>query len=240
MTRLLDAQTVAITMNLAGTFTPNEELYAMSVRAAELNERIVERTKAEGGLRVDVEVDDLSLILEQVSTIRLGDASRTRELRRRYLALFLDGLRTTTGETLPGPAPTPDELAESLVARLGLAGADAREPTRRPGGLPSFIDRRKGSPCVACRRPVHARPARRDLHLVADRAGPLVTGVRHGPVADRRLARRAVDDVDVPGRLPGRARRARLPLARHRHRLRPVQLVRRRLHEPQPDAGGTA
>ncbi len=38
MTRLLDAQTVAITMNLAGTFTPNEELYAMSVRAAELNE----------------------------------------------------------------------------------------------------------------------------------------------------------------------------------------------------------
>ena len=112
MTRLLDAQTVAITMNLAGTFTPNEELYAMSVRAAELNEAIVERTKAEGGLRADVEVDDLSLILEQVSTIRLGDAARTRELRRRYLALFLDGLRTTTGEKLPGPAPTPDELAE--------------------------------------------------------------------------------------------------------------------------------
>ena len=101
MTRLLDAQTVAITMNLAGTFTPNEELYAMSVRAAELNDRIVERTKAAGGLRADVEVDDLSLILEQVSSIRLGDASRTRELRRRYLALFLDGLRTTTGRRCP-------------------------------------------------------------------------------------------------------------------------------------------
>ena len=111
MGRLLDAQTVAITMNLAGTFAPNEELYAMSVRAAELNDRIVVRTKASGGLRADVVVDDLSLILEQVSTIRLGDASRTRALRRRYLALFLDGLRTTDGEGLPGPAPTPDELA---------------------------------------------------------------------------------------------------------------------------------
>ena len=31
MARLLDAQTVAITMNLAGTFAPDEELYAMSV-----------------------------------------------------------------------------------------------------------------------------------------------------------------------------------------------------------------
>jgi AcrR family transcriptional regulator len=111
MSRLLDAQTVAITMNLAGTFAPNEELYAMSVRAAELNARIVERTKAAGGLRADVVVDDLSLILEQVSTIRLGDERRTRELRRRYLALFLDGLRATSGESLPGPAPTPEELA---------------------------------------------------------------------------------------------------------------------------------
>ena len=117
MTRLLDAQTVAITMSLAGTFAPNEELYAMSVRATDLNDVIVERTKTAGGLRADVVVDDLSLILEQVSTIRLGDAARTRELRRRYLALFLDGLRTRTGEGLPGPAPTPDELAGRWLPR---------------------------------------------------------------------------------------------------------------------------
>jgi len=111
MARLLDAQTVAITMNLAGTFAPNEELYEMSVRAAELNEAIVERTKAAGGLRADVVVDDLSLILEQVSTIRLGDAPRTRQLRQRYLALFLDGLRVDAAVELPGPPPAPEELA---------------------------------------------------------------------------------------------------------------------------------
>jgi AcrR family transcriptional regulator len=111
MERLLDAQTVAITMSLAGSFVPSEELYAMSTRAAELNEAIVARTKAEGGLRADVVVDDLSLILEQVSTIRLGTAVRTRELRRRYLALFLDGLRVEGDGRLPGPAPLPEELA---------------------------------------------------------------------------------------------------------------------------------
>ena len=117
MSRLLDAQTVAITMNLAGTFAPNEELYAMSVRAAELNALIVERTKAEGGLRADVAIDDLSLILEQVSTIRLGDAERTRELRRRYLELFLDGLRADSGDPLTGPPPAPEELASRWIPR---------------------------------------------------------------------------------------------------------------------------
>ena len=117
MGRLLDAQTVAITMNLAGTFAPNEELYAMSERAAELNALIVERTKAEGGLLADVAIDDLSLILEQVSTIRLGDAERTRELRRRYLELFLDGLRAESGDPLTGPPPAPEELASRWIPR---------------------------------------------------------------------------------------------------------------------------
>ena len=117
MGRLLDAQTVAITMNLAGTFAPNDELMAMSMRAAELNDAIVERTKARGGLRPDVVVDDLSMILEQVSSIRLGDTPRTRQLRRRYLALFLDGLRADAVEPLPGPPPSPDELASRWFPR---------------------------------------------------------------------------------------------------------------------------
>jgi AcrR family transcriptional regulator len=111
MGRLLDAQTVAITMSLAGTFAPDEGLYAMSTRAAELNERIVERTKAAGELRADVVVDDLSLILEQVSSIRLGTERRTRELRHRYLAVVLEGLRAEGAVPLPGPPPAPMELA---------------------------------------------------------------------------------------------------------------------------------
>ena len=99
-----------LTINLAGTFTPTDDLMADSTRAEDLNTRLVERTKAKGGLRADIEVDDLSLILEQVASLRLGDERRTRQLRRRYLALFLAGLRNA-GEPLPGPPPAPMELA---------------------------------------------------------------------------------------------------------------------------------
>ena len=111
MERLLEAQTVAITMKLAGTFTPDRGLVDMSIRAADLNKRIVDRTKRRGGLRKDVVVDDLSLILEQVSSIRLGGDARSRQLRRRYLELCLGGLRSGGKGRLPGPPPTPDELS---------------------------------------------------------------------------------------------------------------------------------
>jgi AcrR family transcriptional regulator len=126
MARLLDAQTVAITMNLAGTFAPNKELMAMSMRAAELNDAIVERTKTGGGLRSDVVVDDLSLIIEQVSSIRLGGETRTRELRARYLALFLDGLRVVDDQPLPGPPPEPEELASRWSPSARHAGPPSR------------------------------------------------------------------------------------------------------------------
>jgi hypothetical protein len=115
MTGILDAETEAITINLAGTFEPSADLIAMALHAADLNERIVARTKADGGLRPDVEVDDLTMILEQVSSIRLGGERRTRELRHRYLALFLDGLRSGDADPLPGPPPTPEETASRWV-----------------------------------------------------------------------------------------------------------------------------
>ena len=116
MQRILDSDVLAITINLAGTFTPTDDLMADSVRAEDLNTRLLQRTKAEGGLRADVEVDDLSLILEQVASLRIGDERRTRQLRRRYLALFLAGLRRG-GEPLPGPPPAPMELASRWSPR---------------------------------------------------------------------------------------------------------------------------
>ncbi len=117
MEALLDAQTVAITMNLAGTFTPTEELYEMAARSGVLNEQIVQRVKESGDLREDVTQEDLSLILEQVSTIRLGTPERTRELRSRYLALILDGLRAKGTNPLPGAPPESMELASRWLPR---------------------------------------------------------------------------------------------------------------------------
>jgi len=112
MRRIVDADVHSLTVHLAGTFTPTDDMWPDVRRAAELNEHLVERTKARGGLRPDVEVEDLSLIFEQLAAIHIGvfgDERRTRELRQRYLALFLDGLRSPTAE-IPGPPPTEDEL----------------------------------------------------------------------------------------------------------------------------------
>jgi len=111
MCRIVDADTHSLTLRLAGTFAPTEELYRDSRKAQELNLRLFERTKTAGAIRHDVEVDDLSLLFEQVVAVRIGDEERTRQLRRRYLALLLDALRVSSGSPLPGPPPSWEEIS---------------------------------------------------------------------------------------------------------------------------------
>ena len=111
MGELVEADSSSLTQRLAGTFTPTAELVNAAAQAGALNVEIFERTQAAGAIRPDVDVNDLGPILEQIASIRLGDPERTRELRRRYLALVLDGLKATPGsEPLPGTSPTTDEL----------------------------------------------------------------------------------------------------------------------------------
>jgi AcrR family transcriptional regulator len=110
--RIVEADVHSLTVRLAGRFTPTDDMFTDARHADELNERLVARTKASGGLRADFRAEDLSLILEQLAAIRLGvfgDEQRTRRLRQRYLALCLDGMRKPSGK-LPGPPPTADEL----------------------------------------------------------------------------------------------------------------------------------
>jgi len=76
------------------------------------NVELFDRTKASGAIRADMEVTDLSLIFEQLAVVRLGDEQRTRQLRRRYLELALEAIRSSDGPPLPGPAPTWGELAD--------------------------------------------------------------------------------------------------------------------------------
>jgi hypothetical protein len=59
-----------------------------------------------------VVVDDIGWVLEMVAAIRLRDGQRTGELRARYLALLLDGLRLPGPDPLPGPPPTWAEIGE--------------------------------------------------------------------------------------------------------------------------------
>jgi AcrR family transcriptional regulator len=112
MRRIVDADTHSLTLRLAGTFTPTEELYRDSEKAQELNVWLFERTKAAGAIRPDIEVDDISLLLEQLAAVRIRDEERTRQLRRRYLALHLDALRAPSASSLPGPPPSWEEISQ--------------------------------------------------------------------------------------------------------------------------------
>jgi AcrR family transcriptional regulator len=110
MRRIVDADTHSLTSRLAGTFTPTDELNRDAATAQELNEQLVERTRAAGAIRDDLDVNDLSMVFEQLASIRLGDEDRTHQLRHRYLALLLEAMRGPSSSSLPGPPPTWQEI----------------------------------------------------------------------------------------------------------------------------------
>ncbi|GGP49897.1 TetR/AcrR family transcriptional regulator [Saccharothrix coeruleofusca] len=76
--------------------TRTDDLRAAAERAGAALERLVERARAEGGLREGVSAGDLLHLARLVTGAEPG-------LRERYLALVLDGLRARL--PLPGPAP---------------------------------------------------------------------------------------------------------------------------------------
>jgi AcrR family transcriptional regulator len=104
MGRIVDADTSSLTLALAGTFTPTEEMFALAERANELMEALFDRIRST--VRDDLAVHDLSLVWELVAAIKTPDLERTKELRRRYLAVILDGLRGDERAPLPGPPPS--------------------------------------------------------------------------------------------------------------------------------------
>ena len=119
MRRAVDADTNSLTSRLAGTFTPTEELYREGRRARELNERLFERLSDAGVIREDVIFDDISLLLEQLAGLRIGDKERTLQLRHRYLALYLEAVRAPAGGELPGPPPGWEETGGRWQAPAG-------------------------------------------------------------------------------------------------------------------------
>ena len=110
MHREVDADASSLTQRLAGTFTPTPELYDAAARAGEINVALFSRAQEAGAIRPDASVNDLGPILEQLASLQIGDAERSRALRHRYLTLFLDGLRAGGGAELPVQPPTDHEL----------------------------------------------------------------------------------------------------------------------------------
>jgi AcrR family transcriptional regulator len=111
MRRIVDADTHSLTLALAGTFDPTEELNRRADFAEQLNVQLLDRAQQSGAVRSDLEVDDLSFLFEQLASVHVPEEQRTRQLRHRYLALLLDALRTPSNARLPGPAPSWEEIS---------------------------------------------------------------------------------------------------------------------------------
>ncbi|WP_245919641.1 TetR/AcrR family transcriptional regulator [Actinomadura mexicana] len=110
MRRCLDIGAGSLTMRLAGSFEVTE---AMSRKGREIHvatQRLLERTREAGALRPEIEVGDISVILEYLHGIRIGDDERMNRLQHRYLALILDSMNLTDRYELPGPPPSWQEL----------------------------------------------------------------------------------------------------------------------------------
>lgn len=107
--RVVDADVHSLAVHLAGTFTPDDDIRPDVLRSGELNRELIARAHASGRLRPDVMSRDLTLILDACAGVSLPDPARTAQLRRRVLALLVDGLASTG--TLPGPPPRPEDVA---------------------------------------------------------------------------------------------------------------------------------
>jgi hypothetical protein len=115
MRRLVDADVAALTLSLAGKFTPTEDMWELAARTdAQLSDKLFPRVKE--ALRPGAEVGDVSLVLEIVGSVKVSDRGRTEQLRRRYLAIVLDGLRADRTGPLPGSPPSREEINERWEA----------------------------------------------------------------------------------------------------------------------------
>jgi AcrR family transcriptional regulator len=107
--RIVEADTHALVVRLAGTFTPTPEHLELAQRMLTLGTRLFDRTRAARALRPGLAFVDVGLMLEMVSSVRLGDARRTAEMRTRYLEVLLAGMSARAGGRLPGRPPTWEE-----------------------------------------------------------------------------------------------------------------------------------
>ncbi|GAA6527630.1 TetR family transcriptional regulator [Intrasporangium sp. DVR] len=121
ITEVVDEDVHSLTVRLAGTFTPTRELAELAERATALGAKVFDAAQEAGALRPGLVFNDLAMILEQATAVRVSDPARTRVLRRRYLALQLDALsaRRSRGAPadLPGPPPSDAELGERWIPR---------------------------------------------------------------------------------------------------------------------------
>jgi AcrR family transcriptional regulator len=114
--RIVAANTHALTVRLAGAFTPTPEQYGLAERMQILSAELVERVHASGALRADITHLDLDFLLEFLASVRLGSVERSAELRQRHLTVIIDGLHSDDPTPLPGDSPNWEEQTSRWVS----------------------------------------------------------------------------------------------------------------------------
>lgn len=98
-------------MQLAGQFPPTAGQQEASERLHAALELLLEPMRRTGLLGSGITPADIYLLLAHLRVKPVADPGRNAELRQRYLALVVRGLRADPGRELPGPPPTWEELA---------------------------------------------------------------------------------------------------------------------------------
>jgi AcrR family transcriptional regulator len=89
---IVTADTHALTVHLAGQFTPDERHAARTQRMIKGTVELFERVQRTGALRPGLTFLDVGFLLELLARTKLGDTARTAELKQRQLAIIIDGL----------------------------------------------------------------------------------------------------------------------------------------------------
>src|ERR1035437_197495 len=123
MRRCVEADTSSMTLALAGTFTPTPDMFTLAEQANQLAQALFAKVK--DVLRPGVDVHDISLVFEVVAAVRTTGQQRTQQLRRRYLAAILDGLRATERGAPPAPLAGRQRALDARIrpGRLRRRGA---------------------------------------------------------------------------------------------------------------------
>ena len=114
--------------HLAGTFNVDEEVLAISERAREAIQDVIDRAHTEGPLRPGLAAADVSLLFQQLLLRDASEPEKVGALRRRYLALILDGL--CGDEPLPGPVASWEDGSKRWIERRPARGTTAPEDDR--------------------------------------------------------------------------------------------------------------
>jgi AcrR family transcriptional regulator len=96
-------------------------------RGYELSVQLIQRVQAEGSLRPDVVAEDLALLLMANAGVIEVTHGAARDAWRRFLAIFLDGLRSEGATPLP-PPPTPRQTMRAMRRLARASPAVRRTP----------------------------------------------------------------------------------------------------------------